>query len=313
MCLPLRQDAIVFEDEPLQLRVHHGWGAMYRTIKKDIRQAWQDLKQAHPEADTEIIGWSLGSGQAILCCQDLNYNFGVKPHLFTFGSVRPFKSVPTNAQRMRRYLDWSVKTALASPNVTVHMETAATPELVKAERPDAVIVACGAKPILPTFTASGTDKIVWVGDAESGKATLGDRIVVAGAGFTGMEFALAQVREGKKVTVVDMLPMDRIGQGGSAINLICLKDLLAKAEVEFRCSCRIEDITQQGVILTDEAGQRQEIACDNAVLSLGFRPDRAFTDSFAGTAREVYVVGDADRVANVWQANTTAFDKAMRI
>ena len=98
-------DAIVFEDEPLQLRVHHGWGAMYRTIKKDIRQAWQDLKQAHPEADTEIIGWSLGSGQAILCCQDLNYNFGVKPHLFTFGSVRPFKSVPTNAQRMRRYLD----------------------------------------------------------------------------------------------------------------------------------------------------------------------------------------------------------------
>ena len=118
---------------------------------------------------------------------------------------------------------------------------------------------------------------------------------------------------GKKVTVVDMLPMDRIGQGGSAINLICLKDLLAKAEVEFRCSCRIEDITQQGVILTDEAGQRQEIACDNAVLSLGFRPDRAFTDSFAGTAREVYVVGDADRVANVWQANTTAFDKAMRI
>ncbi|MBE6989305.1 MAG: hypothetical protein E7426_00985 [Ruminococcaceae bacterium] len=98
-------DAITFEGEPLQLRVHHGWGDMYRTIKRDVRSQWQELHQQHPEAATEILGWSLGSGQASLCCQDLHYNFGVRPHLFTFGSVRPFKSVRSNDQRMRRYLD----------------------------------------------------------------------------------------------------------------------------------------------------------------------------------------------------------------
>ena len=98
-------DAINFEGEPLQLRVHHGWGDMYRTIKKDVRQKWSQLHEEHPTAETEILGWSLGSGQAILCCQDLNYNFGLKSHLITFGSVRPFKSVRSNAARMRRYLD----------------------------------------------------------------------------------------------------------------------------------------------------------------------------------------------------------------
>ena len=98
-------DAIQFEGEPLQLRVHHGWGDMYRTIKKDVRQEWSQLHEEHPAAETEILGWSLGSGQAILCCQDLHYNFGLKAHLFTFGSVRPFRSVPGNAVRMRRYLD----------------------------------------------------------------------------------------------------------------------------------------------------------------------------------------------------------------
>ena len=98
-------DAIEFEGEPLQLRVHRGWGDMYLTIKRDIRKRWQDLHEKHPDAATEILGWSLGSGQAILCCQDLNYNFGVKSHLITFGSVRPFKSVSNNAVRMRRYLD----------------------------------------------------------------------------------------------------------------------------------------------------------------------------------------------------------------
>lgn len=98
-------DAIDFKGKPLQLRVHHGWGDMYRAGKHDIRQQWKDLHEQHPEAETEILGWSLGSGQAILCCQDLHYNFGLKAHVFTFGSVRPFRSVPDNAVRMRRYLD----------------------------------------------------------------------------------------------------------------------------------------------------------------------------------------------------------------
>ena len=97
-------DAISFRGKALQLRVHHGWGDMYKSIKRVVRSEWQALKEAHQDAETKILGWSLGSGLAILCCQDLNYNFGVKPHLFTFGSVRPFKSVPSNDRRMKRYL-----------------------------------------------------------------------------------------------------------------------------------------------------------------------------------------------------------------
>ncbi|MBQ8974193.1 MAG: FAD-dependent oxidoreductase, partial [Oscillospiraceae bacterium] len=133
------------------------------------------------------------------------------------------------------------------------------------------------------------------------------------AGFMGMEFALSMAREGKKVTMGDMLPIDQIGKGGSAINLICLKQQLNEAQVEFKCSCRIDDITDEGVVITDESGAKQTILCDNVVLSLGSKPDTEFIASFEGTARDVYVVGDAYKVANVWQANTTAFDKAMMI
>ena len=97
-------DAIDFEGEPLQLRVHHGWGNMYRSIKHDVRDKWRALHEAHPDAATEILGWSLGSGLATLCCQDLNYNFGVRPYLYTYGSVRPFKAVRANRERMERYL-----------------------------------------------------------------------------------------------------------------------------------------------------------------------------------------------------------------
>lgn len=98
-------DAIDFEGGKLQLRVHHGWGDMYRAVKWQIRNGWKELHDLHPEAETEIIGWSLGSGIASLCAQDLNYNFGLKPYLYTYGSVRPFKSTRGNKAAMRRYLD----------------------------------------------------------------------------------------------------------------------------------------------------------------------------------------------------------------
>lgn len=97
-------DAIDFEGKRLRLRTHHGWAEMYKTIKREVRQDWLELHTQHPQAATEIIGWSLGSGQAILCAQDLNYNYGVKPYLYTFGSVRPFKYTLFNRKLMERYL-----------------------------------------------------------------------------------------------------------------------------------------------------------------------------------------------------------------
>lgn len=105
-------EAITFEDAPLQLRVHHGWGEMYRAVKHEVRDGWLSLIKLHPKAHTEIIGWSLGSGLAILCCQDLNYNFGLKSYLYTFGSVRPFKHTLRNKEKTLKYLSTLTKKCL---------------------------------------------------------------------------------------------------------------------------------------------------------------------------------------------------------
>lgn len=97
-------DAIDYRGQKLQLRAHHGWAEMYKTIKHDIRDTWSALHAEHPTARTEIIGWSLGSGQAILCAQDLNYNFGLRAYLYTYGSVRPFRYTRKNQALTKRYL-----------------------------------------------------------------------------------------------------------------------------------------------------------------------------------------------------------------
>ena len=105
-------DAIPYKKGMLQLRVHHGWGDMYRAIKHQVRDGWKELKARHPYAETEIIGWSLGSAIAILCAQDLNYNFKLRPRLYTYGSVKPFKYVRRNRKQMLEYLSGLCKTCM---------------------------------------------------------------------------------------------------------------------------------------------------------------------------------------------------------
>lgn len=101
---PKYYDSFIWNDKKITLRVHRSWATMYKVMKHYIRNKIKELKELHPFAEVEVIGWSLGSGQAQLCCQDLNYNLGIKPHLFTFGSVNLFKTNIFNRRKIKKYL-----------------------------------------------------------------------------------------------------------------------------------------------------------------------------------------------------------------
>lgn len=97
-------DSFIWEGKEITLRVHNGWATMYKAMKHQVRNAVSELRGRHPSAEVEIVGWSLGSGQAMLCAQDLNYQYGIKSHLFTYGSVNPFKTNIFNRHRIKKYL-----------------------------------------------------------------------------------------------------------------------------------------------------------------------------------------------------------------
>ncbi|MDR1589643.1 MAG: FAD-dependent oxidoreductase [Oscillospiraceae bacterium] len=211
---------------------------------------------------------------------------------------------------LRAYLDWSVRSVSGDRNITLRLGESATCDAVAAERPDAIIVAVGAKPILPRLTLSGSGAVVWAGDAEAGAETGGD-VLIAGAGFTGLELALELSRQGKRVRVVDMLPESEIGRGGSPINLICLRELLAAEGVEIICRTRLEDMTRDGARVVHADGTVETLSCDTLVLSLGFRPDEAAVRAFDGICADVRAVGDAAGGGTVRNAVRTAFDAVM--
>ncbi len=102
--LPKYYDTFIYNGKKITLRVHKGWGDMYKAVKYQIREKVKELIELHPNANVEIVGFSLGSGQAMLCAQDLNYNLNIKSYLYTFGSVNIYKTNIFNRRKTINYL-----------------------------------------------------------------------------------------------------------------------------------------------------------------------------------------------------------------
>jgi len=228
------------------------------------------------------------------------------------GLLRIAKTAPFKKD-VKLYLEWAVRATLSDPRITVNLDQEATLDKVTAENPDAVIVAAGAKPLFPPIPGIELPHVVWGGDVEAGRASVGKRVVVAGGGQTGCEIALHLARQGKRVTLVEMLPPEEMAANGPRINMNTVISLLRDEQVDIRTTTKLTAI-EQDIVRVETGGRRKDIDCDSVVLCLGMVPDREVVDRFLHSAPDVYVVGDSTTArGNLWTATTTAFNAAMNI
>lgn len=230
------------------------------------------------------------------------------------GSLR-LAAAPDFKADMKRYLDWSIRMTEKDPRIEIRLNTKATRELVEAEQPDAVFIGIGAQPVIPAFSDAGTERLVWAGDVLTGKAQTGQSVAVAGCGFTGLETALLLARQGKTVTVVDMLPAEQIGGDAPIMSMVGLRKLLDENGVQFVNDVKVLDVKDGTVFLeSTKDGSRCELAADTCVLSLGMKKSAAAAEEFAGIAPETRLIGDCSEAGGVlWKAVRTGFDWAMEL
>ena len=216
---------------------------------------------------------------------------------------------PSFKADMKLYLDWLIRQVEKDPNVSIKFNSEATVETVKAENPDAVVVAVGAEPIIPDSFTKGRNNVVWAGDVHSGHAATGETVVIAGGGLTGFEAALHLAQEGKKITIVDMLGMGALLADIPGL----LVTLLREKAVRFIPEVKLEAITDAGVTLIDKAWNKIDIPADTVVLSLGFALRDGIIDSFRDIVPDVYFIGDCRTPKDLYQAIHDAFDVAVEI
>jgi 2,4-dienoyl-CoA reductase-like NADH-dependent reductase (Old Yellow Enzyme family)/NADPH-dependent 2,4-dienoyl-CoA reductase/sulfur reductase-like enzyme len=216
---------------------------------------------------------------------------------------------------LRKYLEWSVRMTEQYANIDVRLSTKATPELISKENADALIIAVGATPNIPKLTYQDKSKVIWVGDIDKDNIHIGKNILIAGAGLTGCETALNLLQAGKTVTLIDVLPREKLGTGSSPINAYALFDILEKHTVDLRPETKLIDVTKDYVVIKKN-NKEENLVFDTVILALGIKPNANYEiiRQLRATVTESYVVGDSnDKQGTLWNATTSAFDAAMAI
>ena len=214
-----------------------------------------------------------------------------------------------------RYLEWSVSMTKKLKNIDVRLSAEATPELIKKENPDALIIAIGAVPYIPELSVKERPRVLYAGDIEKGRDHIGNKILIAGAGLTGCETALKYAKEGKAVTIIDTLPKEKLGLGTSPMNAYYLFDLLEKQGVILLPETKLIDVTADHVVV-EMGGKQERLQFDTVILALGYRQNGNYEmiKWLKESVAESYVVGDSNGSDGaIWNAITSAYDAAMAI
>ena len=174
--------------------------------------------------------------------------------------------------------------------VKIHTNMPLTRETVIAENPDKVILATGAKPIIPNIPGINLPNVVLAEDVLRGRADTGMNVLVVGGGMIGAETAAYLCVQCKsKVTIVEML--SDIGSEMEAGIRDDLKDCLNKYFVDVKANSRLAGVTAEGALI-----QRGDVItllhCDTIVLAIGTKANNPLEEELKGLC-ELAVVGDA--------------------
>lgn len=200
---------------------------------------------------------------------------------------------------------------LAAVGVEIHTSSPVSDATIRAERPDVVVLATGADPLVPPIP--GIDGPT-VHDAQSllrGEVPVGPgtRVVVVGGSATGCETAELVRAQGAEVAIVEM--RGSIGRGIEAITRRQLVRALTRDGVEVLTTATVVDISPEAVTWSDADGAHHAIGADVVALAIGWRPTGT-ADLELGDV-EVHVLGDADTPADFVRAINAGADAALTL
>lgn len=256
-----------------------------------------------------VVGGGPGGMKAALTCSERGHHVTLLEKCGQLGGRIKCADYDLHKADLKRYKDYAVR-KIENSDVTVMLNTEATPELVRSLAPDALILAMGAEPVSPPIPGIAFPHVIQAVDVFPVLDQVGSRVVIIGGGTVGCELALTLGSQGKEVTVVEM--MDRLDANNQVYMRWGLHFLLQELpNVHTYVNTCCKEITPNTVKL--EGGYNGMLPADTVIVAAGFRADSNYAYSFFGITEDTAVIGDLYRPASMEEAIFDAYNACAKL
>ena len=137
---------------------------------------------------------------------------------------------------------------------------------------------------------------------------MGENVVIVGGGLTGCEIAYELYLQGRKPAIVEMQDDLITTPGVCLANTSYLRDFFEANKVPVHLETGVKEIKDGSVVIAAKDGTVSEISADSVILSVGYKPA-----PLVPKAKNVHIIGDADKVGNLRTVIWGAWDVCMKL
>jgi pyruvate/2-oxoglutarate dehydrogenase complex dihydrolipoamide dehydrogenase (E3) component len=219
--------------------------------------------------------------------------------------------IPPGKREISDAVDRMIKHA-ALEGVPVYTGSPVNEELLEREKPDALVVAVGAVPVIPKIP--GIEQAVLARDVLTGQVRVGKRVVLIGGGLVGCETAEYLTNLGKDVAIVEML--DKLAPKADSYKQHYLSEYITRhaVPVYLETKCIAIELDKSGSIaIQDKDGRESRLPADTVVLAAGYRAQGELAALAQARKIPCFIVGDAREPRLAIDAIKEAYDCAQEL
>jgi len=269
------------------------------------------VQPAETKKKVVVVGGGPGGLEAARICAERGHQVVLlerEPELG--GQIAIFAKVPAR-EEFADVIRWRTN-ELKRLNVTVKLGVEATPDMVLAENPDAVIVATGSVPTPPEAIGMDQDNVISVKDALLGTKPVGQKVLLydTNGWHKGVSVAEFLADKGKQVEIATHLPVPGMFLGLTHQGQ--LHGRLHSRGVVYSSGRVLAGIQGNTVSLLNPITMQTETreGIDTLVYSTANKACDELYKALKDKVKEVHVIGDAFVPRHAYDALCQAFDVA---
>ena len=258
------------------------------------------IRKAEKPKRIAIIGGGPAGLEAARVAAQRNHQVTIYEKEKELGGQIRVGRVPPHREELGKVTDYLTR-QVKKLGVPIELGKKITPAMMDRLNADAIVMATGALPLIPKIKGIRQKHVVFAIDVLAGKVSVGNRVVVIGAGLVGLEIADFLVEKGKELIVLEML--DTMAADTGNANRIYFEDRFAEKGVDVLLNAKVTAIDREGVVYLQKGWAKKILGVNTVVLATGAVSNDSLWNAVKGRKRgKIFAVGDCTKARNAMDA-----------